>query len=597
MRKKSLLSFLLSGLLILASICPTSANQPKTQNTNTSRITLSENPNIYKVTSSSGASSKTMHQTGTDSYYQVPQTAYLTPLKNGHYERLEYIGKNIICETYDSSFKLLKTRKIPFELSLWGGYFSGSEYNYLLFGQSNSSENNKKEVFRIVKYDKNWNRINSCSIKGANTYLPFCAGSADMTETNGKLYIHTCHEMYKTEDGYHHQANCTFVINENKMAVIDSYYDIMNLSYGYVSHSFSQKIATDGNDIYRADLGDAYPRGIAFSVTDVNNKIYEPHIYESVIDIPGNLGANYTGFTLDSLKLNEDHYMISGSGITKNNTTPNVYINCGIKKSPSSGASWITNYKKSNHIEVLQTKLVSLNSAQFLLMWEEKNTSKNTYETKMVLLNDDGKLASSIYTSKLALSLCDPIINNDGMVVWYVTNDNSPIFIKINPYQLSKVSSATKSLTIFSSSKPSLIGRTITVSGRKYKITASGKVTFLGMKKKSLSTLSIPDTIKYSNKKYKVTSIAKNACQKQSKLKKVTIGKNITTIGSKAFYKCKNLKNITIKTSKLTLSKIGGSAFKDTYKKAKFKVPAKKKALYKKILVKRGASKKAKFTK
>lgn len=587
---------------------------------------LSKSNDIYDVISSNGTSSSTMHKTGTEWFYQTPQTAYLTPLENGNYERLECIDNKIICETYDSSFKLLKTLKIPFELSLWGGYFSGSEYNYLLFGQSNSSESDQTEVFRIVKYDKNWNRINSCSIKGANTYIPFDAGSADMTETNGKLYVHTCHEMYKTEDGYHHQANCTFVINENNMSVDDSYYDIMNLSYGYVSHSFSQKIATDGNNIYRADLGDAAPRGIALSVTNINKKIYEPHIYGSVISIPGNYGANYTGFTLDSLKLSEDYYMISGSGITKDNTTPNVYINCSTKKSPTSGAVWITNYKSSDHIEILQTKLVSLNKTQFLLMWEERDTSKTTYETKMVLLNEDGKLVSDIYTSKLALSLCDPVVNKDGMVTWYVTNNASPSFVKINPYQLSKVSSATKSLTTFAKdntidsdntnnsdkdssnkteSKPvtkpakktSLIGKTITISGKKYKITASNSVSFLGVTKKSSTSLVIPDTVKYSDKTYKVTSITKNACQKQTKLKKVTIGKNIAVIGSKAFYKCKKLKNITIKTSKLTLSKVGSSAFKGTYKKAKFKVPAKKKAVYKKILVKRGASKKAKFTK
>ena len=103
MKKKSLLSLLLSGLMIFTSICPASASP-------------SESNDIYKVTSTSGASSNTIHQTGTDFYYQTPQTAYLTPLANGNYERLEYIDENIICETYDSSFKLLKTRKIPFEL-------------------------------------------------------------------------------------------------------------------------------------------------------------------------------------------------------------------------------------------------------------------------------------------------------------------------------------------------------------------------------------------------------------------------------------------------------------------------------------------------
>jgi hypothetical protein len=65
------------------------------------------------------------------------------------------------------------------------------------------------------------------------------------------------------------------------------------------------------------------------------------------------------------------------------------------------------------------------------------------------------------------------------------------------------------------------------------------------------------------------------------------------SIGKKAFYGCKNLKKITIKTKKLTKKTVGAKAFGNIYKKPKVKVPASKKKLYKKILVARGINKKA----
>lgn len=411
---------------------------------------ISGGNDIYKTSDITELTSEITHSNTNRSYYGSPQTAYLTPLENGNYERVEYLNKKIVREIYDSSFKLQSTSEIPFELSIWGGYFSGKNYNFLVFGEQNPNESDEQEVYRIVQYDKNWKRLGACSIKGANTYVPFEAGGADLTETNGRLYLHTCHTMYKSSDGYHHQANCTFVMNESNLEIVDSFYDVMNLSSGYVSHSFSQKIATDGSYIYRADLGDAYPRGIAFTATDINDKIDQPSIYGSVINIPGETGANYTGFTLDALKVSEDYYMVAGTGIkAKGDSVKNIYINCGLKDNPDTGATWITNYTGTDNVQVLCPKLVSINKTQFLLMWEEKNTKTEAYETKMVLLNEDGRKVSDIYSSKLALSKCDPIVNKKGMVTWYVTKEDSPIFVELNPYQLSKVATATKDLTIF----------------------------------------------------------------------------------------------------------------------------------------------------
>ena len=64
---------------------------------------------------------------------------------------------------------------------------------------------------------------------------------------------------------------------------------------------------------------------------------------------------------------------------------------------------------------------------------------------------------------------------------------------------------------------------------------------------------------------------------------------------ARAFYNCKKLKNIVIKTKKLKAKKIGVDAFKKKKSNATIKVPKKKKKIYKAMLLKKGVSAKAKI--
>ena len=143
-------------------------------------------------------------------------------------------------------------------------------------------------------------------------------------------------------------------------------------------------------------------------------------------------------------------------------------------------------------------------------------------------------------------------------------------------------------------------GTKLTAKGVSYQVTnATGKnptVAYAGSKKQKAS-VTIPATVTINNVTYKVTSIAANAFKNNKKLKKVVIGKNITKIGKKAFYGCSKLKNITVKTTKLTKKNVGSQAFKGIHKKATFKVSKKKISSYRKIFKARGAAKTIKVTK
>ncbi|WP_353963072.1 leucine-rich repeat protein [Anaerobutyricum hallii] len=103
----------------------------------------------------------------------------------------------------------------------------------------------------------------------------------------------------------------------------------------------------------------------------------------------------------------------------------------------------------------------------------------------------------------------------------------------------------------------------------------------------------IPESITAKKIKYHVSSIAANAFKGNKKLKRVVISSNIRKIGRQAFFNCKNLRNITIKTPYLSKKTVGTKAFKGIHAKAKIKVPKKQKKAYQKLLKAKGVGKKA----
>lgn len=125
------------------------------------------------------------------------------------------------------------------------------------------------------------------------------------------------------------------------------------------------------------------------------------------------------------------------------------------------------------------------------------------------------------------------------------------------------------------------------LSGVTYIVTSNSTITYASSKTNSSSVV-ISDEVKINGKKYKVTEIKANAFKNNKNIKKITIGKNIKKIGKNAFYGCKKLKKIIIKTTKLTKKSVGKNAFAKINKKAKVKVPKKKLKTYKKVLKARG---------
>lgn len=154
---------------------------------------------------------------------------------------------------------------------------------------------------------------------------------------------------------------------------------------------------------------------------------------------------------------------------------------------------------------------------------------------------------------------------------------------------------------ILSKKQPGL-GETIRTRDASYCVIQVGadgnEVKLEKLHNKATTIFGVPLSVRNKKGKvFRVTEIGKNAFKKTPKLRKVIIGKNVRKIGANAFYGCKNLKNIKIKSTSLTKKSVGKNVFKGIHKKAVIKVPKKKLNDYKKILKGKGQAKSVKIKK
>ena len=126
-------------------------------------------------------------------------------------------------------------------------------------------------------------------------------------------------------------------------------------------------------------------------------------------------------------------------------------------------------------------------------------------------------------------------------------------------------------------------GTKYTVAGCQYKVTKAGAEVSLIKTNKKAKRMTIPAVIKVNGVTYKVTSIGAKAFNGNKTLSKVTVGTNVKKISNNAFFKCKSLKMVNIKSVLLTKKTANKKAFKGTNKKMVIKVPKKVKKAYVKM--------------
>lgn len=359
--------------------------------------------------------------------------------------------QNINIEIYDKDFNLLSGKQVPYELPLFGGFYNGKTYNYIIFGQENKEENDSKETFRIVKYDKNFNKIDSCSITGkwAQTTVPFDAGSLRMDEYNDYLYINTARSMYKSSDGLNHQSNFFVKLDTNDMTFDESTYlnrgtEPTVFHKNYVSHSFDEFVNYD-KDIDKyvlVDLGDAYPRAIVMQreITETKNKESEEL---QILKIPGSIGDNNTGISMGGFSISTNNYLVMANRVNFKLTSDESYgrdvVLYVVDKNKFSENNVkeivLQDYTSNKDVTTsLTPTLVKISNDKFVAMWAQSEGIRNAmnYKTvKYVFIDGEGNKLSDVKTLENTILSKDAPTVIDNNLTWFVDDNETRQFYKI----------------------------------------------------------------------------------------------------------------------------------------------------------------------
>lgn len=325
-------------------------------------------------------------------------------------------GTNTISvERFDASGNVVSTKELSWELPIFGTFFAGKTYNYLVFGQMNENQNDSQEVWRVVQYDKAWNRVGAVSANGGQTYTkqPFRSTVARMAETEdgSTVVLYAARTRY---DG--HQSNITFLMNATPFQM----QTIMGEEFpsNHVSHSFGQFVQFDGDTMVTVDHGDAYPRAFVLQADGKELELFK---------FAGNIGENVTNAIGSGFECSKDGYLFLGCSTAQTDSAQNWKValfytdkNLGPVK-----LNWLTDGSTS----VKCARLVKLDDNTFTAMWGEDNTLY--YQ----VLDGSGQPTGQVETiPNTPMPPTQPVVQN-GRIYWIQCNpsSNNPCLYTLAP--------------------------------------------------------------------------------------------------------------------------------------------------------------------
>lgn len=497
------------------------------------------------------------------------------------YMRVFYdsVNKYIGVEYYDDNFNILSKRKIDMELSVWGGFYAGKDAYYIVVGQTNKDEDDTAEVIRVIKYDKNWNRLGASKItRNEDPYtevrFPFDYGSVEMTEVNGNLYIVTGHQgYYDSSVGQGHQGFLMIKVDENTLEgeIVDA--DLW--------HSFSQYIDYKDSNLYVLEQseGSGITKLSKYDESTLKNSSI------TVLEYGGDRSSTWASecyASVDGIVLSENNILTIGTSIDQtqydnvtSDTAHNIYLTITPMNNFSTDATtvkWLTNYADEGQC-FTGLQITKINDNRFMVLWEEFETSQEMIDNDTlsanilhyIFIDGEGNKISQEYTAGATISDCQPIVNG-SKIVYYASSDNMVDFytIDVNTGALNKViyrvagENATWNLDDEGTLTISGTGD-ITIDAEpkyRYPISSTQKVFGVGLSDNTWQN--VRDLVKKIDIQEGITSIPDKEFGQFNNLREVNLPTTMKTIGNEAFTYCDRLSEIVILDN---ITSIGEDAF------------------------------------
>lgn len=350
--------------------------------------------------------------------------------KNGDVGLFSYNdGKKPTVYIFDKDYNITSTTtlKLPSH-DAFGTFAVASDGDYyVVLGHNNTEENGSKVVVSLLKVSAQTGEvIKKGELKGkhfggqfTSISVPFDAGTADLVETNGNIYIHMSYEMFKASDGNNHQAANLFVFNAQSLKPTEVKTDF------YVSHSFNQMIKLDGSTVVTLSHGDANPRAIRLATLDKKGNYKKADLFT----FNGSKGKNETGTTVNGLEIGTSNYLVTGLSVTHNNPVNgkyspkgewnngrNVYLSVINKKGMSVKNAWLTTFDPTNKdISITEPRIFKSDNS-FVVVYSVSQNDESY--TEFVTLNESGDvLARNKKNNTAFYTNTYPLLHNNK-IIW-----------------------------------------------------------------------------------------------------------------------------------------------------------------------------------
>lgn len=337
-------------------------------------------------------------------------------------------SKDITVERFHADGTSAELKIVERELPLFGTFFDSGEHFYLAFGQENMEEDDNKEVWRIVQYDRSWNRLGAVSVKGGESYttVPFKSAIARMAVSgDGKtVTLHAARQRYLTpDDGLRHQSNITISFDSRTMTLLSV---SPQFPTNHVSHSFGQFIQYDGNQMVTVDHGDGYPR--AFVLQDGSRKV-------ELWKFLGDNGDNVTHAIGSGFEVSDSGYLFLGCSTPQEDFEAEkftVIVSSMYYYSPKDGNVFLAYTDKSgsdvafrwltdSEIGIITARLVKLDDDTFVAMWSSqgmKGLQQRYADLHWQKLDGKGQLIGEEHIVEgITMPPTDPVVM-DGDICW-----------------------------------------------------------------------------------------------------------------------------------------------------------------------------------
>lgn len=500
----------------------------------------------------------------------LKDNSFLTATDNG-FMRVFYDGEKIVIEYYNDNFDVTFQKTLDMELDTWGGFYKGSHAYYIIEGKNNLEEDDTAEVFRVIQYDTDWNRLGAANISGdgnmfgAQVRYPFDYGCVNAAEYNGMLYIVTGHEGYVDDRyGQGHQGFLMLSVDESTMEgkIVDA--DLW--------HSFAQYIDNDNSDLYVLEQSEG-SRYTKLSKYNANALEYDDSVSIPILQYGGVSDSAWSipcYASVDGMALSSENVLCLGTSIDQaeydnysSDTAYNIYLTITPMtefSEESTTVKWLTDYQSGKRF--VGTNIIKINDDRFLISWGEMNTSdEDLIPTDMndpltennlhyIFIDGAGNPLSEEFIANAAFSDCKPVLKG-SQIAYYASDDNVIDFYTID------VNTGDFQKRVYR-----IIGENADWSFENGTLTISGTGEISPNTGSNSPWASIKDQVEKIIIEQGITAIPDEAFRYFPNLKEVLIEDGLATIGKEAFAFCENLEVVTVPAS---VTEIGEDAFWSGY--------------------------------